>query len=144
MSFIKKYLEEKLLTEKEKIVNISLLGLGTLGSLNQVFKFSERKIKKFEKLGYSRCSSLINKKKILKCKIYFLKKKFNEESTKLYKRIEELDEYYNKHPDKENKENPQIIKYYNEWNRLNKVWKELARRTKNDINRLRDEYEGKK
>ena len=74
--------------------------------------------------------------------MYFLKKKFNEESNKIYKRIEKLDKFYNKNPNKDDETNAEIIEYRKQWNQLNDLWKDLARRVKNDINRLKDEYEG--
>ena len=142
MSFSRKIILEKLNENETPIRNVSLLGLGTFGVLTQNFKFNERKSKKFEKIGYNLSGTLLNKKKILRCKMYFLKKKFNEESNKIYKRIEKLDKFYNKNPNKDDETNAEIIEYRKQWNQLNDLWKDLARRVKNDINRLKDEYEG--
>jgi hypothetical protein len=143
MSFSRKIVLEKLKDDNISIVrNVSLLGLGTFGVLTQNFKFNERKSKKFEKIGYNLCGTLINKKKTLRCKMYFLKKKFNEESNKIYKRIEKLDSFYNKNPNKDDETNAEVIEYHKQWKQLNDLWKDLARRVKNDINRLKDEYEG--
>lgn len=142
MSFSRKIILEKLNDGETQIRNVSLLGLGTFGVLTQNFKFNERKSKKFEKLGYNLCGTLLNKKKILRCKMYFLKKKFNEESNKIYKRIEKLDNFYNKNPNKDDENNAEVVEYHKQWKQLNDLWKDLARRCKNDINRLKDEYEG--
>ena len=142
MSFSRKIILEKLNENETPIRNVSLLGLGTFGVLTQNFKFNERKSKKFKKIGYNLCNTILKKKKILRCKMYFLKKKFNEESNKIYKRIEKLDKFYNKNPNKDDETNAEIIEYRKQWNQLNDLWKDLARRVKNDINRLKDEYEG--
>ena len=141
MSSAKKFIVERYL-EEDAATGIGLLGLGTMAGLSLTFKFSSRKIKSFEKVKYEGCGRLLDKRRVLKCKIYFLKKKFNEESKKIYKRIEELDKFYEKHPSKDDEKHPDIIKYHKEWERLNNIWKELAKRCKNDILRMKREYEG--